>query len=128
MCGIVDPGAFEPLRARHDERANHRLVGSIRTNVEEAPDRGPELSRLLDGPCVEFTVAGKSQPSFGLEPVGEARQLRCGLGLFGRRPEHFAFDDGHFFYPVRLSAADSGAAPPSYRRGGGARAGPPTPP
>ena len=85
VLGVVQPGAGEPLGARHLAAAQHPLVAAVGPHLEEVPDRPPEALEVVDRPPPELLVAVEPQPALALQPahvLGHPRALdQLGRGL-----------------------------------------------
>ena len=64
VLGVVQPSSREPLGAGHLARAEHPLVGCMRANVVEVPDRRPERLEIGDRPAPGLLVAGEVEAAF----------------------------------------------------------------
>ena len=111
VLGVVEPGAGEPIGARHLVAREHRPVRRRGANREEVPDRGPELLEVADRPAPErVVVAAESQSALGLEPAhvaGHVRALdRLGRGLPEQLPSR------RLAHPKTSITAGAAARPP----------------
>ena len=84
---VVEAGAWEPLRAGHVPGAEHALVGSVRPDPVELPDRRPEALEVGHRPLPELLVLAEVEPSLGPQPGEVAPEVGLPPGLVGRRPE-----------------------------------------
>ena len=91
---IVQLRAREPHRARHRVRGEHTLVGRLRPDLEEVPERAPEALEIRDRPAMEIVVVVEGEPALDHEPVEVAADLGVRARVGGRRPEHLPLDRG----------------------------------
>ena len=83
VLGVVERGAGEPPRARHDgvgEDLGRRRVGE---DLEVVPDRAPEPGQVGHRPAPQRVVVGEAQPTGTAEPAHESRRRASAPG---RRP------------------------------------------
>ena len=88
MLGKIQPRPGKPLGARHAAPAQRGLAFAIGLDVEEAPDRLPEVVQMLDRPAPQLGVIVGRNAFFPCQPVLVLRQA-AGLQLLGARgPEN----------------------------------------
>ncbi len=76
VLGVVELGPREPLGAGHHALRQDLRVGGRGLDLEEVPDRGPELLQLGDRPLPQRRVVGERSPALGLEPAHVAGHRR----------------------------------------------------
>ena len=86
VLGVVQPGAGEPLRARHRAVAEHALVRR-RANAVEVPQPAPEAFQVVDRPAVQVVKAAELEAALVAQPVHEAADLRRVPPVRGWRPQ-----------------------------------------
>ena len=84
---VAEPRTREPLGSRHLASGEHALVRLARLDLEELPDRRPELLELVDRPLPEVGVVAEGEPACLVEPLPVARDRRGGDPLGARLPD-----------------------------------------
>src|SRR3954453_18510723 len=84
---IAEPCAREPMGSRHLASGEHALVRLARLDLEELPDRRPELLELVDRPLPQLGVAIEAEPAYLVEPLAVARDRRGRDPLGARLPD-----------------------------------------
>src|SRR3954449_5740704 len=83
---VAEPRARKPPGSGHLARAEHALVGLARLDLEELPDRRPEVLELVDRPLPQVGVVLEREPARLVEPLAVARDRRGRDPLRARRP------------------------------------------
>src|SRR5436305_9654315 len=84
---VAEARTRKPLGSRHLARGEHTLVRLARVDLEELPDRGPELLQLVDRPLPQVGVVLEREPPRLVEPVPVARDRGGGDPLPARLPD-----------------------------------------
>ena len=90
VLGVVQPRAREPLGAGHLARSEHPLVGCVRADLVEVPDRRPERLEIGDRPAPELLVAGEVEAALAAQPLEIAAELEALARVRGRLPQDVA--------------------------------------
>src|SRR5206468_1173610 len=86
LC-IAEARTRKPPGSRHLARGEHALVRLARVDLEELPDRGPEVLELVDRPLPQGCVVLESEPARLVDPLSVARDRRGRLPLLARLPD-----------------------------------------
>src|SRR5439155_24734604 len=72
LC-IAEARTRKPPGSRHLARGEHALVRLARVDLEQLPDRRPELLELVDRPLPQGCVVLESEPARLVDPLSVAR-------------------------------------------------------
>src|SRR4051794_5909534 len=84
---VAEPRPRKPVGSRHLARGENALVRLARVDLEELPDRRPEVLELVHRPLPHVAVVPERQAARLVEPFAVARDRRRGDPLRARRPD-----------------------------------------